>query len=169
MDARRLSRRPARDDEGFTLVEVLVSMLVLTAALLALGLVQTRAMNSVALSEERQQATGYASSLLELARAYTADADGFDDALEHATAHANEPFQLAPTTVRAVVGGTISDTPFTTKIYVARAWLPGRDPATDPPAADLVEIRAETTWTSRNSGGTARTVTVRSQLSRPLS
>ena len=157
-------RRPRAGDEGFTLVEVLVSMVVLTVALLALGLVQTRALNTVALSEERQQATGYASSLLELARAYTADADGFNDAIEHATQHAGDPFQLAPPSVRAVVGGTVSGTAFDTKVYVARATRPGQAALAD----DLIEIRAETRWSSRYTGGSTRTVVVRSLISEPL-
>ena len=168
MATTRTHRRQAAEDEGFTLVEVLVSMVVLTVALLALGLVQSRALNTVALAEERQQATGYASSLLELARAYTADADGFDDAIDHATQHATQPFQLAPTGVQSVVGGTISNTTFDTQIYVARAWRPGKNPAVDPPASDLIEIRAETRWSSRNSGGSTRTVVVRSLISEPL-
>jgi len=165
VDARRLSRRPARDDEGFTLVEVLVSVLVFTVALLGLAAVQTRALSSVVLSEERQQATGYANALLELARAYTADADQFAEARAHALDDPAEPFHLVPETVASVIAGSDSGTEYTTFVYLTPARRLDGTKISD----DLLDVRAEVSWTSRNGGGAQRQVVLRTQVSAPRS
>ena len=156
MDAARPARRPRGDDAGFTLVEVLVSVLVLTVALLALGLVQVKALSGVVLAEERQQATGYSNALIEVARAYTADQVGFDRARAHATATPGTPFRLLPAGATGVVAGT---TPGTT--FVSKAYLRTTDDV------DLIEVSAVTTWTSRNSSAGARTTTTTTLLVSP--
>jgi len=157
MDAAR-STRPAQDsDEGFSLVEVLIAVLVLTAALLGLMTVQTRALSSVVLAEERQQATGYSNALIELARAYTADQEGFGKARDHALHEPGVPFSLVPASVTGVVAGTISDTTFDTKVYLQTTS-----------DADLISVSAVTSWTSRNSSVGARTVITTTQLAAPV-
>lgn len=162
MDATRLHRRAAADD-GFTLVEVLVSVLVLTGVLLGLAAVQTQSLKSVALSEERQQATGYANALLELARAYTSDPDQFQDAHDHASTDPELPFDKVPGHLGTVIAGSDSGTSFTTLVYLSFAL----DDAGEKISGDLLDVRAVVTWNSRNGGGGQRSVTLTTQVSRP--
>lgn len=57
------------DDEGFTLVELIVAMFVIAIILTSLAMVQTRAMVTIAQAKERQQATALANQTLEQLRA----------------------------------------------------------------------------------------------------
>lgn len=65
--------RPAADD-GFTIMEVLVAMMVIAVGLLGLMAVQFRSLSTVQLAKERQTATAYANRAMEQLRAipYTA-------------------------------------------------------------------------------------------------
>jgi len=147
MDATRDRRRPpAPGDEGFTLVEVLVSVFLLTGVLLGLALVQTKALGTVVLAEERQQATSYSNQALEKVRAATAGS-GWQAALG-----AIGTWGATAVPLRHTDSGTV----FTTKLELAS------------PNADPLTFTAVTTWTSRNSS-VPQEVRVRTQIARPSS
>lgn len=57
------------DESGFTLMELLVAMMVITVVLLALMMVQTRALVTNAQTRQRTQATAYANKVMEELRA----------------------------------------------------------------------------------------------------
>lgn len=57
------------DDDGFTLVELIVAMFVIGVILASLAMVQTRAMVTIAQAKERQQASAFANATLEQLRA----------------------------------------------------------------------------------------------------
>ena len=61
------------DDSGFTLAELLVSLVVLGAVLIGLMAVQVRALQGVSLAKQRQQATGLANRSMEQLRAQPYD------------------------------------------------------------------------------------------------
>jgi prepilin-type N-terminal cleavage/methylation domain-containing protein len=66
-------RRQQRLDEGFTLIELIVTMMVISVVLLGLLAVQTSALSTVTLSRERQQATDLANRTMEQLRALPYD------------------------------------------------------------------------------------------------
>ena len=69
----RAAGRPQQDDDGFTLVELLVTMAVISTVLLGLLGVQISALSTVTLSRERQQATDLANRTMEQLRALPYD------------------------------------------------------------------------------------------------
>ncbi len=70
MRAQAVRRRFApRDQSGFTLVELLVTMMVIAGCLLGLIAIQVRALEATALAKQRQQATGLANRTMEEMRA----------------------------------------------------------------------------------------------------
>jgi len=75
MRSRLLTRlaRARQGDEGFTLTEVLVTLFVISAVLLGLITVQVKALGSVGLAKERQQATALANRTMEQLRALPYD------------------------------------------------------------------------------------------------
>lgn len=66
-------RSPRCSDAGFTLTEVMVTLFVISAVLLALITVQVKALGSVGLAKERQQATALANRTMEQLRALPYD------------------------------------------------------------------------------------------------
>lgn len=71
---RRHGERRAIGDDGFTLVEVLVAMMIFVVSLLALAHVATAAFTDVAFARQRQAATGLGNETLEKMRALAIDA-----------------------------------------------------------------------------------------------
>lgn len=73
---RLLSTRQARrggSDEGFTLIEVVTTLFIISAILLGLITLQVKALSSVGLAKERQQATALANRTMEQIRALPYD------------------------------------------------------------------------------------------------
>jgi prepilin-type N-terminal cleavage/methylation domain-containing protein len=64
-----LQRVRTSGDDGFTMVEVLVTMIIVSTALLALFGMQVQAASTISLAKERTQATGFANQTLEQIRA----------------------------------------------------------------------------------------------------
>lgn len=176
-------------DGGFTLVEVVVAMFVLTVALLALIPVQTKALSGVVLAAERQQATAYADGALERVRGRASTPAGFDQVADGRLPTSTDAGDLANTSgcpsachlrptsdpaldevlktdpspdgVLATETATPSGTVFTTRLYVT-----GATPVTAPA---LVTVTSITSWTSRNGSGGQRQVAVRTQIASPTS
>ncbi len=73
MRARIRRRVAARDESGFTLVELLVTMTVIAGCLLGLIAIQIRALEATALAKQRQQATAQANRTMEQLRAMSSD------------------------------------------------------------------------------------------------
>ncbi len=69
MRAKRYCRLGQRDESGFTLVELLVTMVVIAGCLLGLIAIQVRALEATTLAKQRQQATGLANRTMEEMRA----------------------------------------------------------------------------------------------------
>lgn len=67
-------RRPPADDAGFSLVELVVTMVVIGSVLLTLALLQTRALVSTTEAKQRQQATAIGNQVLEQLRSLPYDA-----------------------------------------------------------------------------------------------
>ena len=182
MDTTRLFRRPPGDDEGFSLVEVIVSILVLTVALLALVPVQAKALGAVTAAAQRQQATAYAQQAVERVRARAATDAGFTavskgrrpDAGDAGVAACTSSCTLtlgngAAEALRAPSNGTAPDSAlltwtspdgrYTTRLYVIA-------PASA--STVLVGLAAVTTWSAPSTGAAPRRVVVRTQVAAPV-
>jgi len=64
-----LRRSQIKRDDGFSLVELVVAMAIISGVLLGLVTLQTKAMVTIAQAKERQQATAIANEVLEQLRA----------------------------------------------------------------------------------------------------
>ena len=75
-----LSRRTARSDRGFTLIELTVTMVIIGAVLLGLITIQSKALSTVGLAKQRQTATELVNRYMERLRAlpYNEIAKGLD-------------------------------------------------------------------------------------------
>ncbi len=182
------------DDTGLGLVEVVVSVLVLTVALLALVPVQTRALGTVVLSEERQQATAYANEAIERVRAQaltaagasavaagrrpTADDTGnvastscttncqFQPAL--GAGSPTEPLRTTATPATSLATVRCSETsPCTATGTVTGLTFTTRLYVTETGTSGLYWVTAVTSWTSANSSAGLRKVAVRTQIAAP--
>ncbi len=74
LTARIRNRLLRRTDDGFTLIEVVITMFVIAFCLLGLVTLQVSSLGSVALAKERQQATAMANRTMEQLRALPYDA-----------------------------------------------------------------------------------------------
>ena len=181
----RRVRTCGRTDHGFTLTEVLVTLFVISAVLLGLITVQVRALASVGLAKERQQATALANRTMEQIRALPYDtvaaglrlcdttgdsnisAGQFQPSYDSAV---NEPIvtnstactgaPLAPLYPHIQNGSEtlVGSTQYRVRTYVSRAGAT---------AADGYWLTAIVDWSTSNTGGQSKLVAVRSRLYSP--
>ena len=192
--ATKAASRPS--DTGLGLVEVLLSMVLLTVVLLALVPLQTRALAGVVLSKERQQATGHANAAIEQVRAATATTVGFAAVSVGRPAPApTDADDLANTTgcpgacrfLPAFDTGLLSEAMavassahpslLTERCSSQGGCLTAGTPAgqvfttrlyvTTTGNPDLVTVTAVTSWTSATGAATQRHVAVRTQIASP--
>lgn len=194
---RSASRVRSTDDAGLGLVEVMVSVLVLSVALLALVPVQVRALAGVTLAEERQQATGYANEAIEQVRARALTTAGAravavgrlptsTDAVDVANTSCvllvcrfrpsfdtavNEELKVPPllsTADASLATRRCSEASgCTTTGTVTGLAFTTRLYVTPTTKADVVAVTAVTAWTSPNSSAGLRQVAVRTQIAAP--
>ena len=169
-------------DTGFTLVELLVTMFVITGALLALLPLQVKAQQSVALGRERQQATALANQAIEKVRG-RAIAGGAAEIVKGSAPVAGDPdvsgtcslpilppcfrpsfdatqqATLLTTGTEAVLAQSVSlpvnSTVYTTRLYVTT-------PAVG--AARSADVTAVTKWNSRQASNRPNQVAVRTTV-----
>ncbi|MCU1591335.1 MAG: hypothetical protein JWP11_2591 [Frankiales bacterium] len=183
-----IRRRLQVGDDGFTIAEVLVAMIVIAVGLLGLMAVQARSLSTVALSKERQTATGLASKAMEQLRAvpYTGLSGGLK-----CTELAGDPnltvvnpggvctATFSPSYDTSIVGETVvvttgtpvapltphqpSDTVINAATYRVRSYvtLVGADPT----SGFWVTVIA--TWKSANTGQKTKTIALRSEVYSP--
>lgn len=181
MDRSRLHRHPEGED-GFSLVEAMVAVLVVAGAVLALVPLQSSALTTVVLAEQRQQATAHADQALELVRARAATSfatvaagrrpTSDDTALASCPSPTTCAFSFdgsgstplnvpAGTTAADAVLAPRTDTSpsgqtYRTRLFVASTVSPG-----------LVSVIAVTEWASTSTRGAARRVALRTQIADP--
>jgi type II secretory pathway pseudopilin PulG len=192
-------RRPTSTigDSGLGLVEVVVSMLILSIVLLALLPVQVNALKGVTLAEERQQATGYANEAVERVRAQALTATGARavaagrtptsaDVVDAANAPCTSPTscQFRPSFAPSFPPEALRTPPSTPDPSLATRWcseasgclttatatgltFTTRLYVSATGTADLYWVTAVTAWTSPNSSAGIRQVAVRTQIAAP--
>ena len=185
--SRRRAQRPTRlmrsEDSGFTLVELLVSLLILGAVLLGLMAVQVKALQGVSLAKQRQQATALANQTMEQLRAqpYDSVTAGLL-ATDATTADPNIALIGGVKTFRPAYDTAISETLLTTTSSVATPLNPHIQQVRVENVAYAVRTyvsRADPTqnlgywltvvvsWSSGSSGGVTKTTAARSRLFSP--
>jgi prepilin-type N-terminal cleavage/methylation domain-containing protein len=183
--ARLLPTRQNGDD-GFTLTEVMVTLFVISAVLLGLITVQVRALASVGLAKERQQATALANRTMEQLRALPYDTVSAGLRLCDTTGDANivganfrpsydaainEPIVTNTTTcsgaalaplyphVQNNADTLIGSTQFRARTYVSRAGASGDQ-------GYFLTVIVD--WVSSNANNVPKLVGVRSRLYSPV-
>lgn len=181
--------RPAGDESGFTLMELLVAMMVITIVLLVLMVVQTKALVTNAQTRERTQATAYANKVMEELRALPwatlskglnpgfASAAGGDPNIASGKLHPpkapsiNETLVTDSTQSTSAVplsgaGGTNKTVDVDPAIpgsqFVSRAYVTAGSVSAD----QVLTLTVITTWT-KNSSSSSDAVVVRSQAYSP--
>lgn len=183
------ARRGQRADQGFTLAEVLVAMFVVSFTLLGLVVVQIKALESVGLARQRQQATALANRTMEQLRSLpydtvtaglnSADVTGdpniqsvagvlrfrpaydssVDEVLQSSSGQAAAP--LFPHVQDAGTPGT--PTLIGNVQYEVRTYVTQVDPT-----ADLgFHLTVIVSWSSDVTNGVTKTTAVRSQVFSP--
>lgn len=172
-------------DDGFTLTEVIVTLFVISAVLLGLITVQVRALASVGLAKERQQATALVNRTMEQLRALPydtvsaglrlCDTPGDTNIVSgnfrpSYNTSINEPIVTNSTAcsgaaiaplyphVQNNVGTLVGSTQFRVRTYVSRA-------SSSSDQGYFLTVLAD--WTSANTNGTNKLVAVRSRLFSP--
>lgn len=167
---RRLARRVAADEDGLSLIEIMIAGFVLAVAVLALASVATQSLTAVRASRDRQDATQLASTKLEEARGLpfgevvldTADnpPEGFDPT----TATACDPASGPPCEeVVKNAGGAldhiVTGTPHTTTTYVSE--VAGTD-------GDQRRVTVLASWGGTETSRTVRQETIIAEATRGL-
>lgn len=181
----RLAARRRGDDDGFTLLEVVLTLFVISAVLLGLITVQVKALGSVGLAKERQQGTALGNRTMEQLRALpydtvsaglrTCDTTGdanisggnFRPAYNSAI---NEPIVTNSTAcsgaaqvplyphVQNNADTLIGSTHFRVRTYVSRA-------SSTSDQGYFLTVLVD--WSSANTNGVAKTIAVRSRVFSP--
>jgi prepilin-type N-terminal cleavage/methylation domain-containing protein len=170
--------RDERDDTGFTMVELIVTMVIISTVLLGLIGVQISSLVTTSAAKQRQQASALANQSMEELRAlpfatvsgglYSGDLTGdanisggnfkpaYDAGIDEplVTSNNKSPAPLYPHVTTTSVGGTS----FTTASYVTLA-------STD--ASLGYWLTTIVSWSSKATGGTEKSTAVRSRLYSP--
>lgn len=178
-------RPAARDESGFTLVELLVTMMVIAGCLLGLIAIQLRALEATTMAKQRQQATALANRTMEQVRAmnpsdvekglHTSDLVG--DANINVASGRFQP-TYDPAMCEPLVAGatqttgplyphrqttTMGATTYTTQVYVTYATFKPNPPKRD----DGFNVTVVATWQSNVTKQKVKVVTVRSRVFAP--
>ena len=159
------STDPSRE-EGFSLIELVVAMFVITLGLVSLVPLQLNSARTVGLAHERQRATALTNGALEQVR------DAANDPARAAAILAGGPASSPPSGWTVPAGETLATT------ASADASLAGQGPTSTTPAfttrlyvtvragdpAGAVWITAVTAWTSANAVTGDQRVVIRSLL-----
>lgn len=178
--------RPALGDDGFTLVELLVVMVILGGCLLGLLAVQTSALRSVTLAKERQQATALTTRTMEQLRAlpYDTVTAGLKTTDLAGDANINDLGRLQPVgyphsiNEQLVTGASAAQAPLfphcqqeaTTLVRGVQYRVCSYVTLVSATAGDTTKgywLTVITTWSSGASQATTKTVSTRSQLFSP--
>jgi len=177
----RLRRRVRSGDEGFTLVELLVTMFIIATVLLGLVGVQVSALITTTLAKQRQQATALANQAMEELRAlpfstvsgglYSGDLAGdpniagsafkpsYDASIDETLVTSGiQPVAYATPLYPHVASNTVGGISFATSTYVT---LAGVD------ASEGYWLTVIVDWTSKNTGWVKKTTVVRTRAYSP--
>lgn len=126
-----MNKMPKATSGGVTLIEVLITLLVLSIGLLGLGALQSFSLQSGQLAYQRTQATNIAYQVADEMRAYRGQGAVPGGVSARWTALATE---LLPNGAVATTGPTAAD-----EITVTVTWSDGRDPQDDSSTTDTTE------------------------------
>jgi len=178
---RTTSAPPSRGDDGFTLVELVVAMLVIAVVLTALIGLQLGSMRTVALAKQRQQATALSNQVMERVRALPLDVvkqglnsgdltgdpnitganftPTYDAAIIEPLVLTNSQAQepLYPH-VQAALTSTVDDVHYDVRSYITLA---------DGSTVNGFMLSTIVSWSSPATGGITKTEAVRSRLFSP--
>lgn len=170
-----------RDDEGMTLIELLIAVFILAVAILALAASATASLTSLRTSRDRDRATAAASAALEAARQYDyhqlamdkagpADFDhNPDDAVAaEPTVRSDSapisPYSCSPTTAGCWFDFSAYQGKLTVSTYVT--WYD--DPELADSTKDGKRVTASVTWTEHDNTREVRQSTVVAEADRGL-
>ncbi|MFC5999790.1 prepilin-type N-terminal cleavage/methylation domain-containing protein [Quadrisphaera sp. GCM10027208] len=179
---RQLRSRLTDSDEGFTLVELVVSMFVISVVLLGLMGVQVQALEGVGLAKQRQQATAIANRTMEQLRALPYDTvaaglntsdlagdpnisslSGVDSFTPTYDSSISEALQTSTTQATAPLYPHVSTQTLGNVSYRVRSYVSRVDPA-----ADLgYNLTVVVDWASAVTGGQTKETAIRSRTFSP--